>query len=110
MLSFLPFIVFQVGVSFLCLHEKGHELARRGPTLLGPWLNRYRRTSAGGDQDTGLPVSSDFKPPTSVAQIWRLGALHERIFESQYGNREAALQEVGNVLGVGRSLTEVRAP
>lgn len=97
--SFLACTVFQAAVSFMCFHKHGPELARRGPTILGKWLKRTEEANGG--------KATVIQPPSSFAQGWRLGALHERFFNGARAGSASNLQEAGEVLGVGRPLTEV---
>lgn len=105
--SFLACTGFQAVVYFLCFHRRGPELAKRGPTILGWWLKRSNRdvagAVAGGDSE---PARIKIAPPTSVAQSWRLGGLHERFSRGSCAGEESTLLEAGEVLG--RPLTEVR--
>ncbi|CAM9562556.1 unnamed protein product, partial [Ectocarpus sp. 4 AP-2014] len=56
----------------------------------------------GGD----APAATIVRPTPSFAQGWRLGALHERFFNGARAGSVSNLQEAGEVLGVGRPLTE----
>lgn len=102
--SFLACAGFQALVYLLCFHRRGAEIAKRGPTLLGWWLKRNSRDGAGAGG--AEPARIKIAPPTSVAQSWRLGALHERFSKGSCAGEESTLREAGEVLG--RSLTEVR--
>lgn len=96
--SFLACIGFQAIVYFLCFHRRGSELAELGPSLLGRWLKRSSNGAAAPRRK--------IKPPASVSQSWRLGALHERFFKGTRAGDESTLREAGEVLG--QSLTEVQ--
>eukprot|EP00752_Nemacystus_decipiens_P008237 g7365.t2 len=97
-LSLVACAAFEAVLLFLCYHEQGPELARRGPSILRRWL-KPRVNDAGA-----APVA--ISPPSSVAQSWRLGALHERFFRGARAGQQSTLREAGAVLGVGRPLTE----
>lgn len=101
-LSLIACAAFEATLLFLCFHEQGADRAKRGPSILGRWLKRRKDGSDGG----AAPVR--ITPPSSVVQSWRLGALHERFFKGAHAGDESTLREAGEVLGVGRSLTEVR--
>lgn len=101
-LSLIACATFEVTLLFLCYHERGQELAKRGPSITGRWLKPNVDDAGRG----GAPVK--VLPPSSLVQSWRLGALHERFFKGARAGDASTLREAGEVLGVGRALTEVR--
>lgn len=101
-LSFIACAIFEATLLHLCFHEQGASKAKRGPSILGRWLKRREGISKCSDEPVNIHL------PSSVVQSWRLGALHERFFKGAHAGDESTLREAGEVLGVGRALTEVR--
>lgn len=93
--------VFEAALLHFCFHEQGADRARRGPSILGRWLKRRE-----GDSKSSA-ARVEINRPSSVEQSWRLGALHERYFKGAHAGDDSILREAGEVLGVGRALTEV---
>lgn len=105
-LSLVTCIIFQLIVAFLCFHPNGVAFAKRGPTLIARWLKRSSPPRNGGEYENGGNSQQEVHLPSTLAQSWRLGALHEKFFHGRDGS-EATLLEVGEVLGLGRAVTEV---
>lgn len=103
-LSFLACVAFQGTVAVLCLHEHGAALANRAPSIFGRWLRRRQGANGGG----GIIAPAKINPPSSLSKSWRLGALHERFFKGVRPGEQSMLGEAGDLLGIGRALTEVR--
>lgn len=91
----------------MCVHEGPtivHRVAKMTPRILGPWLKR-KQDGAGSGGGATAAANAEVDPPLSVAQGWKLGALHERFVRAR---EESSLREAGDVLGRPRPLTEVR--
>lgn len=91
----------------MCFHEGPtvvHRFASVAPRIFGPCLNREE---GGAESEGGAATAAHAAvdpPALSVAQSWKLGALHERFVRAR---EESNLREAGDVLGRPRPLTEV---
>lgn len=97
--SLVACAAFEATLLFLCYHEHGPELAKRGPSILGRWL-KPKANNAG-------PASVNADPPPTVALDWRLGALHERFFRFFRGDAPPGRDE-STLPGAGHALPEVK--
>lgn len=90
----------------MCVHDGPtivHRVAESAPRILGRWLTRKGDGVISGS-GTAAAANAEVDPPLSVAQTWKLGALHERFVR---GREESNLREAGDVLGRSLPLTEV---
>lgn len=99
-------MAFQAAVCVLCVHEGPttvHRVAKSAPRILGGWLQR-KGDGVGGGCGSTATANAGVDPQLSVAQGWKLGALHERFVRAR---EESSLWEAGDVLGRPWPLTEV---